>query len=164
MTDSDRSAQEPGAQHPGAQHNGHGAPNGSADLSPRLFTYRGNHGVLADVRADVARWFTDHGFSADTTDRAMLLVSELCSNAVEAGPDHPIDVRLTRLAGSTLRAVIAVTNTTLGNVPPPSERWTPADPLAPRGRGLAIVDALSDQVRVDSSVPGRITVVADISN
>jgi len=154
-----------------AQHNGRAASNGSADpgspaaaLSPFQRTYAGTNGALADIRTDVARWFTDRGFSADATDRAVLAVSELSSNAIEAGPDHPLDVRLTALAGLRPRAVITVTNITLGDVPPPSERWASADPLAPRGRGLAIVDALSDQVRVDSSVPGRITVTAYLSD
>lgn len=147
-----------------AQHNGNAASNGSADPAPLLATYPGNNGVLADIRADVARWFTGRGFSADATDRAILLVSELCSNAIEAGPGHPLDLRLTPLAGPRRRAVVSVTNTTLGTVPPPGDRWAPADPLAPRGRGLAIVDALSDQVRVDASAPGRVTVTAHVSD
>lgn len=160
VTASDRSAQHNGS----AASDGTAGSNGSADSSPQLHIYPGDDSVLADIRADVARWFADHGFSADATDRAVLLVSELCSNAVEAGPDHPIDVRLTALPGPGRRAVVAVSNTTLGNVPPPAERWVPADPLAPRGRGLAIVDALSDQVQVDTSVAGRITVLAHISD
>lgn len=147
-----------------AQHNGNAASNGGADLSSLQVTYPGTNGVLADIRADVAHWFAHRGFSADAVARAILTVSELCSNAIEAGPDHPVDVRLTPLAGPRPRAVIAVSNTTLGGLPPPSERWAPTDPLAPRGRGLAIVDALSDQVQVDSSVPGRVTVLAHISD
>jgi len=167
VTASDRSAQHNGR----AASNGNAAAgvgadaNGVADIPPLLATYAGTNGLLADIRADVARWFTGRGFSADATDRAILLTSELCSNAIEAGPGHPLDLRITPVAGARRRAVIAVTNTTtLGNVPPPSERWAPSDPLAPRGRGLAIVDALSDQVLVDTSVPGRVTVVAHISD
>ena len=173
VTASDRSAQHNGSE---ASHRSADPANGSADPangsadpangsnSSQVLTYPGTNGVLAAVRADVARWFADRGFSADTVERAVLVVSELCSNAVEAGPGHPIDVRLTPTAGPPRpRAVIAVTNTTLGDIPPPREQWAPADPLAPRGRGLAIVDALADQVRVDSSVAGRITVVAHIS-
>lgn len=180
MTASDRSASDPSGSDPSgsdpsARHEGSAVSNGCSDdgvgaepddgaeLAPRLFTYPGSNGALAGIRADVTRWFTDRGFSADATERAVLLVSELSSNAVEAGPGHPIDVRLTPMGGPGLRAAIAVTNTTLGDVPPPSERWAPADPLAPRGRGLAIVDALADHVRVDSTVPGRVTVVAHIS-
>lgn len=152
-----------------AEHNGSAASNGNADVAsgadaPLLLTYPGDNEVLAEIRADVARWFTQRGFSADTVERAVLLVSELCSNAVEAGPDHPIDVRLTLVTGPRPAALIAVSNTTLGTIPPPSDRWGPADPLAPRGRGLAIVDALSDDVRVDTSVPNRITVAAHISD
>lgn len=152
-----------------AQHNGSAGSHGGAELNGRAAdhshraSYPGDHLSLADIRADVARWFSERGFSADTADRAVLLVSELCSNAVEAGPDHPIDVHLTAADSNRAGAVITVSNTTLGNVPPPTDRWIPADPLAPRGRGLAIVDALSDQVQVDTSVPDRITVVAHIS-
>ncbi len=169
VTASDRSAQHNGsAGHNGAGGSngtaGGGTPPGGAGPIPHLLTYPGHNRALATIRADVARWFTGHGFSPDTTDRAVLLASELCSNAVEAGPDRPLDLGLALIAGPPLGAVIAVTNTTLGDVPPPSERWVPASPLAPRGRGLAIVDALADHVRVDTSVPGRVTVVAHISN
>lgn len=153
-----------------AQHNGSAASHGGAELDGTATTdnayrasYPGDHRALAHIRADVARWFSEQGFSAETAERAVLLVSELCSNAVEAGPDHPIDLHLTAADGTGTGAVVSVSNTTLGNVPPPHERWIPSDPLAPRGRGLAIVDALADQVRVDTSVPGRITVVAHIS-
>lgn len=165
VTASDRSAQHNGSAGSNGSGDAAAAPDagGGADPSSQLRIYPGNDSVLADIRADVARWFAHHGFSADATDRAVLLVSELCSNAVEAGPDHPVEVRLTA-EGPGRRAVVAVSNTTLGNVPPPSERWAPADPLAPRGRGLAIVDALSDKVTVDSSVPDRITVAAHISD
>lgn len=156
---SDRSAQHNGsaASRSGAELDGMGA-----DHSYRA-SHPGDHRSLAHIRADVARWFSERGFSADTAERAVLLVSELCSNAVEAGPDHPIELHLAAADGTGSGAVVTVSNTTLGNVPPPQDRWIPSDPLAPRGRGLAIVDALSDQVRVDTSVPGRITVVAHIS-
>lgn len=167
VTASDRSAQHNGSagSDDTAGSDSTAGSNGSADVDqpPQLCVYPGNDSVLADIRADVARWFADHAFSVDAIDRAVLLVSELCSNAVEAGPDHPIEVRLA-VEGPGRRAVVAVSNTTLGNVPPPSERWALTDPLAPRGRGLAIVDALSDKVTVDTSVPGRITVVAHISD
>ncbi len=153
-----------------AQHNGSAASNGDAEFEGRPAdhshhaSYPGDHRALAPIRADVGRWFSERGFSADGIERAVLLVSELCSNAVEAGPDHPVDVRLILAAGPRLQATITVANTTLGDAPPPIDRWIAADPLAPRGRGLAIVNALSDQVQVDTSVPGRITVVAHLSD
>jgi anti-sigma regulatory factor (Ser/Thr protein kinase) len=124
--------------------------------------YPGFHQTLAAIRADVSAWVTTNGFSTGTVERAELVVSELCSNAMEAGPGHPIDVSLARTVPGS--ATITVANTTLGTVPPPSGLWGPVSPLAPRGRGLAIVEALADRVLVDRSVPGRVTVVAHISD
>ncbi|MEZ5410093.1 MAG: ATP-binding protein [Acidimicrobiales bacterium] len=147
-----------------AASNGGASPVPGADPTDFHGTYAGVDGALAEIRADVSRWFAERGFSAAAIDRAALTVSELSSNAIEAGPGHPLDVRLTFHAGPPSRAAITVTNVTLGGTPPPRDRWAPTDPLAPRGRGLAIVDALSDEVQVDSTVPGRVTVTAHLSD
>ena len=44
---------------------------------------------------------------------------------------------------------LSVRNHTAGGAVPSPDKWRPVDDLAIRGRGLAIVDSLSDQVTVE---------------
>ncbi len=49
---------------------------------------------------------------------------------------------------------ISVPNRPEGRLPPPREQWRPApdvslNNLSPRGRGLAIVESLSEEVRIE---------------
>jgi anti-sigma regulatory factor (Ser/Thr protein kinase) len=135
-----------------------GADHGAA-ISQRE-TYPGHSRVLTRVRADVASWLESHGFSYQVTERARLLVSELATNAIEAAPDRLFEVAVARSAAHT--AVIAVTNHVTGSGPPPSASWGPPQPLAPKGRGLAIAAALAEEISVDTSSPGFVTIRASI--
>jgi anti-sigma regulatory factor (Ser/Thr protein kinase) len=124
-------------------------------------TYPGISQILGTVRDDVAVWFRTQLFGPDVVERAVLVVSELSSNAVQAAPGHPFEVTLGRIDVDTV--AIGVSNATSGDTPPPQDWAVPLEPLALRGRGLAIVAALSVGVDVDRSRPGRVTVVARMS-
>lgn len=123
-------------------------------------TYPGQSEALASVRGDVARWCEDQSLGAEVTDHAVLVVSELASNAVEAAPGHPFAVTLRRLSGTS--ATIRVANRADRSTPPPRSDWRPPDPLAPRGRGLSIVAAVCQQVDVEYPADGEVAIVASL--
>jgi hypothetical protein len=70
----------------------------------------------------------------------------------------PFAVTLRRLPDRA--ASIRVVNRALRSKPPPRHEWRPADPLASRGRGLAIVAAVSEQVDVEYPADGEVAIVA----
>jgi anti-sigma regulatory factor (Ser/Thr protein kinase) len=112
-------------------------------------SYATDASVLRSVRRDVMVFLASHGADAECQERACLIVSELASNAIEASADAVFAVQVA-LDDAAPRATITVTNArrTTDKTVPDRERWGPTTPLARRGRGLAIVDALSDDVRV----------------
>ena len=81
--------------------------------------------------------------------RAALVVSELTSNAIQA---HRDDYSLSPRVDDVLRR--SRTQPPDRQPPPAREMWRPAPDtplrkLLPRGRGLAIVDSLSEEVTVE---------------
>lgn len=125
-------------------------------------SYAGRSDVLATVRDDVARWCRDQGYSPALVDQAVLVTSELASNAVEAAPGEPFSVTLRRQPGGM--ASIRVANQARLSTPPPRLDWGPPDPLAPRGRGLAIVAAVSRDVVVDYPSAGEVAIEASVAD
>ncbi len=125
-------------------------------------SYAGRSEVLATVRDDVARWCRDQGYSAALVDQAVLVTSELASNAVEAAPGEPFSITLRRRPGRT--ASIRVANQARRSTPPPRHAWHPPDPLAPRGRGLAIVAAVSRDVVVEYPSAGEVAIEASVAD
>lgn len=122
------------------------------------------YGGVASVRAarsDVMQWMTDRGADVEASGRAVLIVSELASNAVQESPDTAYRVFLA--TPDTSSVDIAVSNRRLvGSAPPRSPSF--AGPHAPRGRGLAIVELLthdisvevtSDEIRVTAHCPAH---------
>lgn len=118
-------------------------------------------GALAPTRREVARRLGAHGMRAETIETVLLVVSELCTNAIQAtGRNHtPIGLRV--LIGEA-----AVTVDVLNFGPPfdalgtitPGEGGTSIE----GGRGLAIVRAVSDDTSVRFH-DGRCTVRAIIA-
>ena len=102
--------------------------------------------ALGAVRDDLASWLGDLDLSVSSAD-VTLVLSELCSNAIEASPGETFTVRAEPCGG---RLTVAVRNPTTASLPPRAA-WRGTDVLAPRGRGLAIVDLLSDSVVTDTS-------------
>ena len=109
-----------------------------AQLRDEVGTLAGRAGVPHDRLADVA-----------------LAASELLSNACE----HGSHVRVEMVASSGVMEVRVSNAAPQHAVPPPSQWTMPSDPLAPRGRGLAIVKRVSDRVGARWQ-RGRLTVVA----
>jgi anti-sigma regulatory factor (Ser/Thr protein kinase) len=120
--------------------------------------YDGATSTLRDVRGDVVGLLKAHDADQDLQDRAALVVSELASNAVQASPGLPYSVRVWFDDDGSI--VMAVTSASEHGKLPPRKVWGPATLLAARGRGLLIVGNLSDQVNVDQSAAGTITVTA----
>lgn len=131
-------AEEPGSGHAVSK-------NGEHHRDPLARTYDGVTGELRQVRADLVGWLDRAGAGSEAQERAALVVSELAANAVQAAPGRRFEVRA---HWDHAHVVVAVRNPTDGDLPPQRATWGPVDALAPRGRGLAIVDALADGVDV----------------
>lgn len=109
--------------------------------------YAGDVTTLRTARHDVVDFLTECGADSQTVERASLIASELASNAIQAGPGEPYEMRVRVVDPNA--ASLSVTNRTAGSVPPPQSKWRPVDELAIRGRGLSIVESLSDEVTVE---------------
>ena len=96
----------------------------------------------------------------DLLERAELVLSELASNAVQASPGNPYILRLAIDADGAL--VMALTSHTRNGGPPPRRSWGPSFVLAPSGRGLMIVDELSDRVNVERPAEDTVVVTATL--
>jgi anti-sigma regulatory factor (Ser/Thr protein kinase) len=119
--------------------------------------YEGTTGTLRAARNDIVECLKDHVSDEDIQERAQLVVSELATNAIQASPGVAYGLRVS-LAGDG-SVIMAVTSTTERDAPPPRDEWGPAHPVAVRGRGLLIVDKLTDEVDVEQ-VNGTIVVRA----
>jgi len=113
--------------------------------------YEGDLATLRSVRRQIVDWFDEQGADDESKQRAELIVSELTSNAVQAAPGLPYSVDAIRVDGV---ASITVRNHPGGQKPPPREKWRPAvdvslQDLSPRGRGLLIVESLSDGLSIE---------------
>lgn len=125
------------------------APDPSAELHRE---YGPDLRTLHVARQDVVAWLADLGADDGTQERAALIVSELCSNAIQNSPGLPYSLRITRIDADHVG--IAVRNRPADHLPPARELWRPAGDvtlkdLSLRGRGLAIVDSLSEEVTIE---------------
>lgn len=109
--------------------------------------YVGEAATLRKARRDVVDFLLECGANGQTVERASLIVSELASNAIQAAPGVPYELLL-RIVDPNA-ASLSIKNRTRGGVPPAQPTWRPVDGLALRGRGLSIVDSLSDEVAVE---------------
>jgi len=114
--------------------------------------YQGDLATLRAARRDVVEWLTQLGADEETKARAALIVSELTSNAIQAAPGSPYNLDVVRLDDDS--AAITVRNHPVDSLPPGRELWrrapeTQIQKLLPKGRGLAIVDSLSQEVTVE---------------
>jgi anti-sigma regulatory factor (Ser/Thr protein kinase) len=108
--------------------------------------YGGASSVRA-ARVDVTQWMDAHGADHDAAHRAVLIVSELASNAVQASPGTAYHVRLSTVDRSTLD--ICVSNRRPDDRSRPPESLGPVAPHAPMGRGLSIVESLSHAIAIE---------------
>lgn len=109
--------------------------------------YAGDAPTLRAARLDVADFLLGFGASTQTVEQASLVVSELASNAIQVAPGLPYHVSIRIVEPNAV--ALSVRNCGLGSVPPARGKWRPIDELSSRGRGLSIVDAVSDEVTVE---------------
>ncbi len=102
-------------------------------------------GSLPGLRHSVTTWLAPRHLPDTLLNSIQVVLSELVANAVEAsGPAEQVDVHLAVQHGAMS---VEVRN--------PSRRTRPvtiptmADPLSPRGRGLAIVGSLTDELSLE---------------
>ena len=110
--------------------------------------YDGEAMTLRAARRDVVTWLSNRGADSATQQRAALIVSELATNALQASPGHAYRVTVALIDDES--AEISVCNHTSGDRPPDRDRWRFTDRSSLRGRGLAIVNSLSEAVTVDA--------------
>jgi anti-sigma regulatory factor (Ser/Thr protein kinase) len=120
--------------------------------------YDGTTGTLRAARNDVAGFLRAHVPDEDLHERAQLVVSELATNAIQASPGVAYGLRVALTDDGSV--VMAVTSSAKQGAPPPREAWGPAHTTAPRGRGLLIVDELTDAVAVERATDDTIVVTA----
>jgi anti-sigma regulatory factor (Ser/Thr protein kinase) len=113
--------------------------------------------VLPDVRREVAAWLVALGAGPADVDLIQLVVSELAANAVEASePGEEVSVGMAQHDAAVSIEVLNPSRRTSSVAIPAM-----ADPMAARGRGLAIVSALADEVslaEVDGHTVARCSV------
>ena len=108
--------------------------------------YAGESTTLRAARRDVVDFLVECGANTQTVERASLIASELASNAIQAAPGVPYHLQIHVVDPNAVS--LSIRNNTRGGVLPAQDRWRPVDELAIRGRGLSIVDSLSDEVAV----------------
>lgn len=109
--------------------------------------YAGESSTLRTARRDVVDFLLECGANNQTVEKASLIASELASNAIQAAPRVPYQLRI-RIVDPNA-AALSVQNHAGGGTVPTPDKWRPVDAAAIRGRGLAIVDSLSDEVTVE---------------
>lgn len=102
---------------------------------------------LAHIRHQLTEWLQRVGVSGAQVADIVLAVNEACSNCVEhAYRDTDTGTVIIEAAVEERRIAVCVTD--FGAWRPPSQGPTT------RGRGLSIMDAISDGVRLESSTTG----------
>lgn len=111
------------------------------------------------ARRSIAGYLVERGIDASTIERVTLAVSELCTNAVEAAHGESQSFRVEAEVSELGEVRCLVANTaSLRDLPAP-DRWGPSDPMAPRGRGLAIVRNVADDLIV-AALDGEVVLEA----
>ncbi|WP_329453594.1 ATP-binding protein (plasmid) [Streptomyces sp. NBC_01724] len=89
------------------------------------------------------------GMDADTVDKAMLVVSELVTNAISHTASRVVSMSVTRTAAATVR--ISVGDSARGPLSPPVS----PDGDEEHGRGLLLVAALADRWGIEQTSSGK---------
>ena len=123
-------------------------------LAPFLHSFRSHPAAVGVARHLLADWLTSEPIDQSVVDDLLLVASELCANAVEAGPGGEVVLRACVEGEDVIVEVEDGVNAHPGIGPADPE---PPDPLSDRGRGLFLVDALCDSCEVDEDA-GRTVV------
>jgi anti-sigma regulatory factor (Ser/Thr protein kinase) len=103
--------------------------------------------ALPDIRARVAVVLAEWGLTGEPAEPALLVVTELLSNAIEHGRGPR------RLSLELVDGAVRVEVRDDASRPP---QLRPLEPLQARGRGLRVVEALSSGWGWDDDAPGKV--------
>lgn len=104
--------------------------------------------ALATVREEFAEWLRGIGAAEDKVEDLSVVISELGANAVRGTPegcDAP-----TAAAWVDDRVVVLEVGNHVEEIAVPGAAWDLEDPLRTGGRGLLLVSAFVDDVRVEA--------------
>ncbi len=152
MSDARFTGDDPGP----ARGDGRGGPSrpGPVDLT---LTVPAEVGSLPALRAAAAEWVGPLQVGETDLGSIQVVLSELAANAIEASrPGDTVEIELSCEAGSV---VVVVRNPSRLAAPVPIPAM--AEPLAPRGRGLAIVGSLAERLSL-REVGGQTVARADL--
>lgn len=121
-----------------------GAFEGTRTITDR--SYAGETATINQARLDLDSLLQANDL-AEVTNDAQLILSELVSNAIEASPGE--NYRVVALIEPDV-IQITVSNPSTAELPA-QDKWAPESVLSPQGRGLLIVNALSEMVTVEQS-------------
>jgi anti-sigma regulatory factor (Ser/Thr protein kinase) len=142
-------------------------PSPDNDLDRFACSYAGDTGTLAALRAEVASFLRGHDVGVELVDRVILALTELATNAIEAAPRHAYTVAV-ELGTEAIWAEVSNVRPLVGRPTPspkrrqtqgapgraqgipPRTEWGPEDTLTPRGRGLLLVEALTDSLDISN--------------
>ncbi|OLR93710.1 ATP-binding protein [Actinokineospora bangkokensis] len=122
------------------------------DTPAQFSTEIGGHSAqLGSVRALLGGWLADHGFARGQATDLLLAVDEAAANSIEHGyrGAGPGPVRITAVVEAGL-LVVTVSDDGCWRTPDPT-------PVGLRGRGLAIMRAVSDSVDVETGQGTTVT-------
>ena len=88
--------------------------------------YEGSAESLRATRNDVSAWLHASGCDDEMAQRAVLVASELASNAVQAAPDHRYAVSIVQAGPSLVE--LTVRSSRLSAAPPERAHWFPTTP------------------------------------
>lgn len=100
---------------------------------------------LVVIRKDFARWLAHHSIHGSPADQLLVILNEVVTNAIEASPENATITTQWALDDVEVRLTVEDDG--------PGFRYHRAEPVGPeavRGRGLTIVEALSDRIQVQN--------------
>ncbi|MCM6775391.1 SpoIIE family protein phosphatase [Nocardia sp. CDC159] len=110
---------------------------------------------LGTSRGSLRRWLTEHGIADDTIQDVLVSVGEACSNAIEhaygAGSRTPSGAPVVTVSARIHGHTLSITIADHGRWRPP-----PPDNSRYRGRGMIMMKALMDEVRIRPTPTGTV--------
>jgi anti-sigma regulatory factor (Ser/Thr protein kinase) len=118
------------------------SPDDDSDLDLHVAA---DKALIPGLRRSASAWLQPHHLGESDLGAVLVVISELAANAIEASqPDEQVDIHLDC---ADHRVLVEVRNRSRRTEPVPIPAM--ADPLAPRGRGLAIVSSLTERLTLD---------------
>ncbi len=123
-------------------------PGGPAPGAPFVTRVRADAAELSGFRRRLAEWLAANGVADMAANEVLIACGEACANAIEHAYGFRND-RVVEVAGILTKGAISLTIRDRGT-------WKQPGRTDERGRGIAIMRALSDQVRVEPGPDGTV--------